>query len=60
MNDRSRDQLRRRIGGALDRIGWLRTMHRERRLTPVRVVAGSRSERRPIRPVRSWERLVRI
>jgi len=60
MNNPSRDQLRRRIGGAFDRIDWLRTMHRERRLTPVRVVTGSRPARRPVRPVRSWERLVRI
>jgi len=60
MNNPSRDLLRRRIGGALDRMEWLRGMHRERRMTPVRVVAGSRPTRRPIRPVRSWERLVRI
>jgi hypothetical protein len=59
MNSLQRDQLRRQ----LERIERLRVTATERRFSVVRAsagVAGTRLERRPIRPVRSWERLVRI
>ena len=58
MNKLQRDQLRRQ----LERIERLRITPIERRFSPVRVTTtdGPRLARRPIRPVRPWERLVRI
>jgi hypothetical protein len=56
-------RIRRQFALAFDTIEGLRTTPNQRRLTPVRQAAsaaGSRPTRRPIRPVRPWERMVRI
>ena len=64
MNDAPRDPLRRRFERALHAIDGLRTTTlTERRLEPVRVIGPGmrfRPVRRSVRPIRSWERLVRI
>jgi hypothetical protein len=56
-------RIREQLARAFERIEGLRTTPSERRLTPVRVAAtaaGSRPARRQIRPIRPWERMVRI